>query len=31
VEKAVAEKSGHRWTDRHLKLRARIRAAIGED
>ena len=31
VEKAVAEKSGHRWTDTHLKLRARIRAAIGED
>ncbi|MBV8097987.1 MAG: amidase [Verrucomicrobia bacterium] len=31
VEKAVAEKSGHRRTDSHLKLRARIRAAMGRD
>jgi len=31
VQKAVAEKSGHRWTDSHLKLRARIRAAMGRD
>jgi amidase len=31
VEKAEAEKSGHRWTDTHLKLRARIRAAMGRD
>ena len=31
VEKAVAAKSGHRRTDSQLKLRARIRAAMGRD
>jgi amidase len=31
VEKAVAEKSGHRWTDSHLKFRARVREALGRD
>jgi hypothetical protein len=31
VENAMALKSDHVYSDTHLKLRARIRAAIGRD